>query len=149
MFERVGELRVLLAGSGGGLRLSFGDGGGRGFFGEGMGGECGGRFGRGFRVGLAGYGSGGEFLSVEVADDAGYVGFGFEVGRDAAVLVDALRSGIVGGEGFDQIEVIALEEFAEIARAGLDVGLGIEGVAHAELGGGLGHELHEALGAFG
>jgi len=86
---------------------------------------------------------------VEVADDAGDVGFGFEVGRDAAVLVDAPRSGIVGGEGFDEVEVIALEEFAEIAGAGLDVGLGIEGVVHAELRGGLGHELHEALRAFG
>ena len=54
-------------------------------------------------------------------------------------MLDALGSGVVGGEGFDQVEVVALEEFAEITRAGFDVGLGIEGVVHAELGRGLGH----------
>ena len=94
-------------------------------------------------------GFGGEFLFVEVADDAGYVGFGFVVGRDSVVLLDALRSGVVGGEGFDEIEVVALEEFAEIAGAGFEVGLRVEGILHAELGGGLRHELHESLGAFG
>jgi len=92
---------------------------------------------------------GGEFLFVEVADDAGYVGFGFVVGRDSVVLLDALGAGVVGGEGFDEIEVVALEEFAKIAGAGLDVGLGVEGIGDAELGGGLRHELHESLGAFG
>ena len=94
-------------------------------------------------------GFGGEFLFVEVADDAGDVGFGFVVGRDAVVLFDALRAGVIGGEGFDEIEVVAFEEFAEIAGAGFDVGLGVEGVFHAELGSGLRHELHESLRAFG
>jgi len=94
-------------------------------------------------------GLGGEFLFVEVADDAGDVGFGFVVRRHAVVLFDALGSGIVGGEGFDEIEVVALEEFAEIARAGVDVGLRIEGIVDAELRGGLRHELHQSLRAFG
>ena len=86
---------------------------------------------------------------VEVADDAGYVGFGLVIRRDAVVLFDALRPGVVGGEGLDEIEVVALEEFAEIAGTGLDVGLRVESVVDAKLRGGLGHELHEPLGAFG
>jgi len=84
----------------------------------------------------------GEFLFVEVANDAGDVGFGFVVGRNAVVLVDALRAGVVGGESFDEVEVVALQEFAKITGAGFDVGLRVKGVADAELGSGLGHKLH-------
>ena len=78
---------ALLAGSGGGLGPSFCDGGGGGFVGAGV--RCSGRL---------GCGVGSELLFIEVADDAGDVGFGFEVGRDASVLLDALRSGVIGGE---------------------------------------------------
>lgn len=104
-------------------------------------------FGRGElgRVFLSEGGGGGfvgEFLFVEVADDSGDVGFSFVVGRDAVVPVDALRPGVVGGEGFDEIKVVALEEFAQVTGASFDVGLRVEGVADAELGSGLGHELH-------
>ena len=111
--------------------LIRGSGGGRLFGGRGFG------------------GLGGQFLFVEVANDAGYVGFGFVVGRDSVVLLDALQPGVVGGKGLDEIEVVAFEEFAEITRAGFDVSLRVEGILHAELGGGLGHELHQSLGAFG
>lgn len=57
-------------------------------------------------------------------------------------MFDALRSGVVGGEGFDEIEVVALEQGTEIAGSGFNVGLRVEGVEHAELRGGLRHELH-------
>jgi hypothetical protein len=64
-------------------------------------------------------------------------------------LLDALRAGVVGGQGFDQVEVVALEQFAEVAGSGFDVGLRVKGIVHAQLGGGLGHELHQSLRAFG
>src|SRR5208337_3677289 len=117
--------------------------------GSGLGGRVGGLgSGRLFRGGRSGR-LGGEFLFVEVANDAGDVGSGFVVGRNAVVLVDALRPGVVGGEGFDEIEVVTLEQFAEITGSGVDVSLRVEGVVHAELRRGLRHELHESLGAFG
>ncbi len=91
---------------------------------------------------------GGELLFVEVANNAGDVGFGFVVRRDAVVLLDALWSGVVGGEGFDEIEIVALKQFAKVAGSTLDVGLRVEGILHAERRGGLRHELHESLSAF-
>jgi hypothetical protein len=64
-------------------------------------------------------------------------------------LLDALRAGVVGSQRLDQIEVVALQQFAQIACAALDIRLGIKGVLNPELRGGFRHELHQALRAFG
>jgi hypothetical protein len=64
---------------------------------------------------------------------------------------DTLRPGVVGGQGAGQVAAVEVEQAAQVARAGLEVGGGLEDVfqAQAEFGGGRGHELHESAGALG
>ena len=95
-------------------------------------------------------GAGGEqggFASVEFGDHAGDVGAGLAEGWDAVEAVDGGGAGVVGGEREGDVVVVAGEERVEIAGAAVDVLVGEEGVVDAELGGGRGHELHEAAGS--
>ena len=65
------------------------------------------------------------------------------------ILVHAVWARIISSQGLHQIEVIAFEQFAEIAGSTIHVGFRIESIGHAQLGSGSGHELHEALRSFG
>ena len=81
-------------------------------------------------------GGGGEFAAIEFTDDAGYVGSGFGVGRDAVVAVDGRGTGVVGGDCELQavgvvIGIVASEELIEIGGATGDVFFGREGVVDA------------------
>src|SRR6267378_7002231 len=91
----------------------------------------------------------GGLFEIVLVHDAGHVGAGFAKWRHSPVLLDALWTGVIGGERFDQVEVIALPKFAQIAAATGDIGLGIECVSHTQLVGGSGHQLHESAGSFG
>ena len=84
-------------------------------------------------------------LGVGAADFC-HVGAGFTEWWNGAVALDGLRAGVVRGEGQGEIVVIAVEQGAEIVRAGVDIFRGIEDVFYAELGSGVGEELHQAAG---
>ena len=81
--------------------------------------------------------------AIEFVDDAGYVGAGLAIGRDAVVFVHGGGTGVVGGEGDSNVVVITAEQFVEIGGAAADVLVGSEAVVYAEVGGGAWHELHE------
>ena len=61
------------------------------------------------------------------------------------VLLDAFRSSIVSSKRLDQVEVIAFQKFAKIARTAVHIRFWIEGVRYSELRRCLGHQLHQAL----
>ena len=82
-------------------------------------------------------------------DDAGDVSAGLVVGRDAVVLLDSGGAGVVGGQSEGQLVVVAGEEGIEVGGAAADVLVGLEAVGDTKLGGGGGHELHEAAGSGG
>ena len=63
----------------------------------------------------------GALAAIELADDAGDVGAGFGVGRDAVVAVDGGGAGVVGGDGEGDVVVVAGEELVEIGGAAADV----------------------------
>lgn len=90
-----------------------------------------------------------EFAAIVFADGLGDVDASLVVGRNAVELGDAVRSGVVGGEGLGSVSVVHDEEFAEIASAPVDVFAGIEAVLDSEFGGSGGHKLHESLGTLG
>jgi hypothetical protein len=98
-------------------------------------------------LGVTGLGLAGEDAAVELVDDAGDVGAGLAVGRDAVVLVDGGGAGVVGGESEGEVVVVVGEESVDVGGATADVLLGLESVVDAEVAGGGGHELHEASGA--
>ena len=50
-----------------------------------------------------------DFLHVVLVHDARYVGAGLAKWRNALILLDALGTGIIGGQSFDQIEIVALQ----------------------------------------
>src|SRR5579862_7870781 len=52
-----------------------------------------------------------DFLGVVLVHDAGHVGARLAKGRYALILLYPLRSGVVGGQCLDQIEIVALEQF--------------------------------------
>src|SRR5450759_1668942 len=91
----------------------------------------------------------GDLLEVVFVYDPGYVSAGFAKWGHSPILLDALRTRVVSGQRLDEIEIVALQKFAEIAASASDIGLRIEGIVHAKLVGGAGHELHESAGAFG
>src|SRR5712691_5131167 len=74
-----------------------------------------------------------NFLSIEVTNYPRHVGPGLIVRRHAAVLFHTTRAGIVGGQRLDHVKVIALQQLAQITRASLDIGAGIEGVGDSQL----------------
>src|SRR5579863_586838 len=78
-----------------------------------------------------------QLLAVEVTDNAGYIGLRFVVWRYAMILFDPLRACVVGCESFNEIKVVALQQFAEIFGAALDVGGRIKRIRHAQLRRGL------------
>src|ERR1039458_8062078 len=90
-----------------------------------------------------------DLFSVVLVDDPGHVGAGFAKWRHSPILLDALRTCVVSGQRLDEIEIVALEKFAKVAASALNIGLWIEGIVHAKLVGGAGHQLHESAGAFG
>src|ERR1700732_3250071 len=123
-----------------------GDGRGRGLGGPGTG------FGRGlfsFRFFSPSNLFLGDLLGVVLVHDAGYVGARLSKWRYSSILLDALRTSVVSGQRLDEIEIVALQKFAQITASTRDVGLRIEGIIHAQLVSGAGHELHESAGAFG
>jgi len=77
-------------------------------------------------------------------EDARHVAAGLPVGRNAAVAVDGVLAGIVGGQGERGIFVVAGEQLLEVSGSPLEVLARIEDVPHLEALGGLGHQLHEA-----
>src|SRR5215469_14306515 len=74
-----------------------------------------------------------QLLLVEVADDSGNVSASLVIRRHPSVLRHAPWPGVVGGECFDQVEVIFLEQFTKVARAAIDVCLWVESVIYAEV----------------
>jgi len=90
----------------------------------------------------------GRFARFVIFLNAANVGNGFAVGRNGFVKFDALRTGVVGGEGEREIVVVAIEKFAEIFCAGFDIFLRVENVFDAESHGGLREKLHETAGVF-
>ena len=64
-------------------------------------------------------------------------------------MFDALRSSVIGGECFDEVEIVALQQLPKVARTPLDIRLWVKCILHPQLRCGLGHELHQSLCAFG
>jgi hypothetical protein len=85
--------------------------------------------------------------AVELVDDAGDVGAGFAIGRDAVVAVNGVGAGVVGGESEGEVVVVAGEELVKIGGSALEVLGGLEAVLDTELVGCAGHQLHESLGS--
>src|SRR5579859_7118470 len=72
-------------------------------------------------------------LGVEVPDNLVDVVARLAVRRNAVVLLYAVGSSIVGGQRFDGIVVIAVQQRAQVRSARFHVGLGIERISHSEL----------------
>src|SRR6266852_302586 len=81
----------------------------------------------------------GGLLEIVLVHEAGHVGSGFAKWRHSRILLDALRAGVVGGQRLDEIEIVALQKFAQITASARDIGLRIKGIVHAQLVGGAGH----------
>jgi transposase len=73
-------------------------------------------------------------------------GFG-DVG-DAAGLVHGRGTGVVGAQSHPDIALVLVQELLEECGAGFNVLPRVESIADAELAGGVGHQLHQALSAF-
>src|SRR5579862_215892 len=89
----------------------------------------------------------GRHAAVEFVDHARHVELGFAIGRDAMVLVYRGRSGVVGRQRQGEVVVVAGEQGVEVGGSALDVLIGTKAVVDAEVGGGGGHQLHQALGS--
>src|SRR3977135_1283 len=74
-----------------------------------------------------------DLLGVVLMDDPGHVGTGFAKWRHSPILLYTLRASIVSGQRLDEIEIVALQKFAQIAASARDIGLRIEGIVHAQL----------------
>src|SRR5713101_5207229 len=72
-----------------------------------------------------------DLLSVVFVNDAGHVSAGLAKWRHSPILFDALRTGVVSGQRLDEVEVVALQKFAQITASTRDIGLRIEGIVHA------------------
>lgn len=83
----------------------------------------------------------------EVGDHPVDVGAGLGERGQAAVLLDRLRSGVVGGEREHDVPPEAVEQAPEMAGTGVQVLLGIERIAHPHEPGRLRHELQQPQGA--
>ena len=82
--------------------------------------------------------------AIELVDDAGHVGPGLMVGRNAVIFVNGSGAGVVSGESQRDVVVIAPEKLIEVSGAPSDILIGREAVGDAKVGGGAGHKLHEA-----
>ena len=90
-------------------------------------------------------GKAGPELGLDLLD----VAAGLPVGGDSPVAKHGIRAGVVGGDGEGHVAAELVEQDAEVLGPAEDVLPGVEGVGHAELAGGGGHELHEAPRALG
>src|SRR5208282_246678 len=90
-----------------------------------------------------------NFLAIVFADNASDISASLVEGRHSVELLDTLRPRVIGGKSLDEIEVVALQEFAQIAASACDVRLRVEGILHAQLASGSRHQLHQSAGAFG
>src|SRR6266403_6227557 len=72
----------------------------------------------------------GDLLRIVLVHDAGHVSAGLSKGRHSPILLDALRTCVVSGQRLDEIEIVALQKFPQIAASARDVGLRIESVVH-------------------
>ena len=63
-------------------------------------------------------------------------------------MLDALWTCVVSGQRLDEIEIVTLQKFAQVLASTGDISFGIEGIVHAEVAGGSGHQLHESASAF-
>src|SRR5271166_6190516 len=64
-----------------------------------------------------------DLLLVVLVHDAGHVGAGFAKWRHSAILLHALGAGVVGSQCLDQVEIVALQKFAQIAASARDIRL--------------------------
>src|ERR1700732_1954258 len=69
----------------------------------------------------------GDLLGVVLVHDAGYVGARLSKWRHAPILFDALRTSVVSGQRLDEIEIVALQKFAQITASTRDIGFWGEG----------------------
>src|ERR1700730_5427215 len=58
-----------------------------------------------------------DLLGVVLVHDPGYVGARFAKWRHSPILFDALRTGVVRGQRLDEIEIVALQKFAQITAS--------------------------------
>src|SRR5260370_3621331 len=72
----------------------------------------------------------GDLLGVVLVHDAGYVGARLSKGRPSPILLDALRTSVVSGQRLDEIEIVALQKFAQITASTRDIGLRLESLIH-------------------
>jgi len=68
----------------------------------------------------------GQLLPIEVTNDSRDVGPRLVIRRHAAILLHAMRSGVVSGKGLRHIEIVFLQQFAQVFCSGLNVSVGIE-----------------------
>src|SRR5260370_31854900 len=87
----------------------------------------------------------GDLLGVVLVHDAGYVGARLSKWRHSPILLDALRTSVVSGQRLDEIEIVALQKFAQITASTRNIGFRIQGIIHAQLVSGAGHKLHESV----
>src|ERR1700687_668225 len=69
----------------------------------------------------------GDLLAVVLVHNSSHVGAGFAKWRHSLILFDALGTGVVGGQRLDEIEIVALQKFAQIAASASDIGFWVEG----------------------
>src|ERR1700690_3922608 len=86
-----------------------------------------------------------QLLAVEVTNDARHVSLSLIIRRDAVILFNPLRAGVVGGQSLYQVKVVTLQQLTQVLCAAFDVGSRIESIGHSQLGRSLRHQLHQAL----
>src|SRR6202049_844108 len=70
----------------------------------------------------------GDLLGVVLVHDAGYVGARLSKWRHSPILLDALRTSVVSGQRLDEIEIVALQKFAQITASTRDIGFSCVGI---------------------
>ena len=99
----------------------------------------------GFRSRLCGPALLRRFLLIEVLNYARHIRPSFIIRRYAFILLHPQRPGIVSGQRLHQIEVVTLQQFAQILRSTLHIRLRIECIRHPQLRSRSRHQLHQPL----
>src|SRR5579883_2867717 len=89
------------------------------------------------------------FPAVEVFNHARDVGASLRVWGHSAKLLDPLRPRVVGGQRFERIALVTVQQLAQVFRACVHVGGRIPDVADPEAGRGSRYQLHEPRSALG
>src|SRR6202030_243824 len=89
-----------------------------------------------------------NLLGVVLVHDARYIRARFSKWRHTPILLNPLRTSVISSQSFDEIEIIKLKQFPQIAAPARNICLRIESIVHAQLIGGAGHELHQSTRAF-